>query len=295
MKFLNVLAAGVVVGGIGLAVGTNVHASEVDGQWQARSVEQIKSAINGQSEYTIVWGDTLSGISQATNLTMDKLASLNGIGNYNLIFAGNKMVFAGNTVTVQDANGLVTDQQTVSPSDKINPTQPAGQSVDQSNETNGSQVQTPPVSTGNGAESQNPDSSVTQQPATPAQPSTPGDNTSGNSGSNTGNNEGNTGGNEGNAGGNTGDNTGGNEGNNGGNTGGNEGNNGGEVTPPQPVEKYTVWYIAAGEENSSHNIAKGTNVFDTEAEATAFIDNYADGLLGQGIASSSYGVSSWQQ
>lgn len=62
---------------------------------------------------------------------MDKLASLNGIGDYNLIFAGNKLLFEGNVVTVQDKNGVVTDQQRVTEADKVVPNQPIGESVGQ--------------------------------------------------------------------------------------------------------------------------------------------------------------------
>lgn len=63
---------------------------------------------------------------------------------------------------------------------------------------------------------------------------------------------------------------------------------------PQPVAKYTVWYNVANSANASHNIKKGTKIFNTEAEATKWIDSYADGLLAQGITSNSYGVSSWE-
>ena len=120
----------VLLSSVFLIGGQNIQASETDGKWEPRSIEQIKKDVAGKSEYTIIWGDTLSGISQATNLTMEKLASLNGIGDYNLIYAGNKMTFEGNRVTVQDSSGEITDKQKIRESDKVVPNQPAGQSVE---------------------------------------------------------------------------------------------------------------------------------------------------------------------
>lgn len=64
---------------------------------------------------------------------------------------------------------------------------------------------------------------------------------------------------------------------------------------PQPVMKYTVWYNAANSANAKHNLKKGDKVFNTESEATNWINNYADNLLAQNVSSNSYGVSSWQQ
>ena len=61
----------------------------------------------------------------------------------------------------------------------------------------------------------------------------------------------------------------------------------------EPQIKYTVWFTAYEGDDASKNIVRGNQLFDTEAEATAFIDNYADQLLMQGIAGS-YGVMSWE-
>ena len=62
--------------------------------WVARTPEQIKADITG-NEYTIVWGDTLSAISKATNITIERLAQWNNIYNIDLIYAGNKLLFPG--------------------------------------------------------------------------------------------------------------------------------------------------------------------------------------------------------
>lgn len=249
------LSSGLLMGG------QAIQATEADGKWEPRSIEQIKKDVVGKSEYIIVWGDTLSGISQATNLTMEKLASLNGIGDYNLIYAGNKMIFEGNSVTVQDSSGVVTDRQTIQESDKVVPNQPAGKSVPQTeqasvvdNSTNigdgqadltGSTQPTSPTTSETPANPTNPttpeEPSIPVQPETPTQPEMP-------------------------------------------------------EQPEQPVEpqiKYTVWFTVYEGEDASKNIVRGSQLFDTEAEATAFVDNYADQLLMQGIAGS-YGVMSWE-
>lgn len=127
MKALKVLAIGVVVGGISLAVGTQAHAEA----WTPRTVDQIKADIaktNGK-EYTIVWGDTLSGISQATNITVQKLVDMNQIANVDLIYAGNKLVFEGSVVSVENAKGDTVAQTVIQPEDKVDPKKTVGQPV----------------------------------------------------------------------------------------------------------------------------------------------------------------------
>ncbi|MBE9855091.1 LysM peptidoglycan-binding domain-containing protein [Enterococcus faecalis] len=125
MKILKVLAIGVTVGGIALAMNSE-KANAAD--WTPRSAEQIKAEING-NEYTIVWGDTLSAISQATNITVQKLADMNKIANVDLIYAGNKLVFDGNVATVQNSNGETVAQSVIQPQDKVDSTKPVGQPV----------------------------------------------------------------------------------------------------------------------------------------------------------------------
>lgn len=283
------LFSSVVLGGMLLVNTGDAHASEVDGQWQARTVEQIKADVNGKKEYTIVWGDTLGMISQATNLTMDKLASLNGIGDYNLIYAGNKMIFDGNVVTVKDANGIVTDKQPIKESDKVVPNQPAGESVVQGGTTanNGVQGATQATNNGGNAGAVN-NGGATQTPQTPAQPETPVNPTTPSTPESPSVTDPTT-----------------------------------PVEPENPVDpstptdpstpptdptepstptdptepevpqvQYTVWFTEI-DGNSGVNIERGTKFFATEEEATAFIDNYADQMLAQGITGS-YGVMSWE-
>ena len=73
-----------------------VQASEEDGVWEARTVEQVKADIASlakDSNYVIKWGDTLSVISEATGISMDALAQMNQITNVNLIYAHNELGF----------------------------------------------------------------------------------------------------------------------------------------------------------------------------------------------------------
>ncbi|MBO1116990.1 LysM peptidoglycan-binding domain-containing protein [Enterococcus hirae] len=131
MKILKVLAIGITVGGVALATAhEKVNAEE----WTPRTVEQIKADMNG-NEYTIVWGDTLSAISQATNISVQKLADMNKIANVDLIYAGNKLVFDGNTATVQNSNGETIAQSVIENEDKVVENQPV-QDTTSNNTTN---------------------------------------------------------------------------------------------------------------------------------------------------------------
>lgn len=87
-----------------------VQASEEDGVWEARTVEQVKADITSlakDSKYVIKWGDTLSVISEATGISMDALAQMNQITNINLIYAHNELGFT-------QPNSTTTGNQTVS-------------------------------------------------------------------------------------------------------------------------------------------------------------------------------------
>ena len=271
-KFSKLVLSAALLGS--LAVGAlHVSGSSVEAaEWTPRTVEQIKKDLEGKNEYTIVFGDTLSTISEAWGKNIDDLARLNNISDKNVIFAGNKLYAENGMIQAKDNIGNVI-AQTPDTTYKAAPT------------TNNQAVApTAPATT----QAQPAYVAPAEQPAaTPSQngeqttPTTP------------------------NGGGET--TTPDNSNNNGGGTTTPGGNNGGGTTnptptptpdpdptpTPEPVAKFTVWYTAASAENASHNIAKGSQVFDTEAEATAFIDSYADGLLAQGIASSTYGVSSW--
>ncbi|EPF4330300.1 LysM peptidoglycan-binding domain-containing protein [Enterococcus hirae] len=305
MKILRVLAIGATIGGVALAT---AHEKVDAAEWTPRTVQQISADIaktNGK-EYTIVWGDTLSGISQATNISVQKLADINKIANVDLIYAGNKLIFSGNVATVQNNKGETVVQSVIQPQDKVDSTKPVGQPA-----------------TSQGTTSNNTTNSATQNTTTPSTDNTvtgntqTGDQTAGNTGTttpstpgnngdttqtpaqpsqpdNNGNQNGSTGGNNG-GGQKTPSNPGNNEGNQGGSTGGNTG--GSTTNPDGPVKmKYTVWAeFPNAEDNAKYGIKEGQYFFDTEEEATAWIDKYTTDLaVNQGISSNSYGVVSWE-
>lgn len=127
-KMFASLVVGAALGVVFVTGGTDAHASEADGVWTPRTVEQIKADINKakDNQYTIVWGDTLSGISQATNITVQKLADINKIANVDLIYAGNTLVFDGNVVTAKNDKGETVAQTVVQPQDKNDANKPVG-------------------------------------------------------------------------------------------------------------------------------------------------------------------------
>lgn len=276
------LAVGVAVVGVGVASTLTVNAAE----WKARTVDQIKAdiaKINGK-EYTIVWGDTLSGISQATNITVDALAQRNSIENVDLIFAGNKLIFDGNVVTVQNNKGETVAQTVIKPEEKVDPNKNIGEAVD-SDKTTGSSSSTNQGSNNGGTTTS----------------STAGDNTSNSSTnttdstSNSGNsNTGNTGGSTGNTGGsNTGDssNTGNSSSNTGeSNTGGSSSNTGdtstggsngstGETTEPSTPEEPTI---------VSGYVGNSGKVFGSAVEANTWANGQIDSGKAEDEGNSGY-------
>ncbi|EMF0421233.1 LysM peptidoglycan-binding domain-containing protein [Enterococcus hirae] len=266
MKLMKVLAIGATIGGVALAT---AHEKVDAAQWTPRTVEQIKADMKG-NEYTIVWGDTLSGISQATNISVQKLADMNKIANVDLIYAGNKLVFDGNVATVQNNQGETVAQSVIKPQDKVDSTKPVGQPVQDTtsnNTTNSATQNTTTPST---------DNTVTGNTQTGGQ-------TTGNTGTPTPSTPENNGGatqtptqpdNNGNQTGSTGGNTGGgqttpsNPGNNDGNQGGSTGGNGGTTTPEQPNKPQEPTIV-------SGYIGNSGRVFDTGLEA----NNWADEQL----------------
>ena len=97
-----IVATGVFL--IGLAsIQTTVQASEEDGIWVARTVEQVKADIQKEDnffKYEIKWGDTLSVISEATNIPVDVLKEMNRISDRNLFLPHNELLYTeGESVT----------------------------------------------------------------------------------------------------------------------------------------------------------------------------------------------------
>lgn len=224
---LKVLAIGITVGGMALAIHTEkAEAAE----WSPRSAEQIKADISG-NKYTIVWGDTLSAISEATNITVEKLAQWNSISNVDLIFAGNTISWDGNVATMENAQGDTISQAVIqeTPADRVDPTKPIGGGTGSNTSNNGNNgsgntnnTTNPPSNNDNGAGNGN--GTVT--------PPAGGDNGSGDNGTTTPP----TGGDNGSGGGGTdvtppgGDN---------GTGGGDNGSGGGETDPEEELYRVT--------------------------------------------------------
>lgn len=78
-----------------------VHAQNLESQalhyWTRRSVGEVADSINDalatSGEYVIQWGDTLSAIAQAIDLSVEEVAVVNQINNPDLIIAGNILTF----------------------------------------------------------------------------------------------------------------------------------------------------------------------------------------------------------
>ena len=74
--------------------------------WTARTADQIKAYIQNLesgSKYTFQWGDTLSAIAVATDVSVNALVDVNSIGNADMIIAGNAIVLSADhkIVTVE--------------------------------------------------------------------------------------------------------------------------------------------------------------------------------------------------
>lgn len=275
MKLLRVLAIGATIGGVALAT---AHEKVDAAEWTPRTVEAIKADVSkSNGNYTIVEGDHLWGISQATNITVQKLADMNKIANVDLIYAGNKLVFDGNVASVQNSVGETVAQSVIRPQDKVDSTKPVGQPVQGTTSNN----------------TTNSNNSATQNTTTPSTDNTvtgntqTGGQTTGNTGTTTPSTPENNGGttqtptqpsqpdNNGNQNGSTGGNTGGgqttpsNPGNNEGNQGG---STGGTTTPEQPEKPQEPQEptIVSG------YIGNSGKVFDTALEANTWADEQMD-------------------
>lgn len=100
-----ILAGSVMIGSVAIAEADNASGSPEEQaditNWIANTPEQISNNmamqhintnnLNG-TRYIIQWGDTLSGISAATGISVAKLCYDNNIQNANLIFAGDVLI-----------------------------------------------------------------------------------------------------------------------------------------------------------------------------------------------------------
>ena len=90
-----IVATGVILLGLGFLAPT-VSASEQDGVWVARTVAEVKADIQKEGDlfkYVIKWGDTLSVISEASNIPVDVLQEMNQTSGKNLFLPHNELYF----------------------------------------------------------------------------------------------------------------------------------------------------------------------------------------------------------
>lgn len=91
------LKAGLTLSAAGLMFLTNDTEASANTNWVPRTVLEIEEDINDAKadydedetlEYTFQWGDTLWGVSQATDISVDKLVKVNDIDNRSMIHVG---------------------------------------------------------------------------------------------------------------------------------------------------------------------------------------------------------------
>jgi len=90
-----IVATGVILLGLGFLAPT-VSANEQDGVWIARTVAEVKADIQKEGDlfkYVIKWGDTLSVISEASNIPVDVLQEMNQASGKNLFLPHNELYF----------------------------------------------------------------------------------------------------------------------------------------------------------------------------------------------------------
>lgn len=98
MKFTlkKTMLATIAVAFLGIS-GMTTSTAKAD-EWVARTTEEVKDEIvhndEGVQEYTVKYGDTLSVIAEAMDVSLDALIRVNDIQNANLIYAGTTIKFS---------------------------------------------------------------------------------------------------------------------------------------------------------------------------------------------------------
>ena len=78
----------------------DTHAS-----WRAKTVDDVKSVLlTAGKEYTVQSGDTLSTIASATDLSVDEIASANGVSDVNTIHVGDTLKLDASATTATNTN-----------------------------------------------------------------------------------------------------------------------------------------------------------------------------------------------
>lgn len=84
-------------------------------EWKQRTVDQVQESIKeeeGNSTYTIQYGDTLGVISKAVGIEMTSIAKLNGIEDVDVISTGNQLTFKKDEATGEVEEIVVEDTAT---------------------------------------------------------------------------------------------------------------------------------------------------------------------------------------
>lgn len=99
-----------------ILLGSFVLTGEVSAnEWKQRTVDQVQEAIKeeeGNSTYTIQYGDTLGVISKAVGVEMTHIAKLNGIEDVDVISTGNQLTFKKDEATGEVEEIVVEDTAT---------------------------------------------------------------------------------------------------------------------------------------------------------------------------------------
>lgn len=105
-----------------LANQSEVNANEYTStNWEPRTVSEIEAQIAEQKDnqdhgkevvkYSFIWGDTLWGVSEATDISVDKLVQVNDIDNRSLIHVGSTIYLSKDSSVISVQNG---DEEVVS-------------------------------------------------------------------------------------------------------------------------------------------------------------------------------------
>lgn len=112
--------------------------------WEPRTVSEIREEIEEQKddqdsdsnslEYTFQWGDTLWGISEATDFSVDKLVQVNDIDNRSLIHVGTTIYLSDDSsvITVKNEEEIVSYDVTT---DEVTETETPDEVVEAQEET----------------------------------------------------------------------------------------------------------------------------------------------------------------
>ena len=90
--------------------------------WTARTVQEVKQDIKQNekgSKYIFQWGDTLSTIANATNISINALTDVNNISNADFIMSGNSIYLSKDNKTVTVGEGTSVKSYDVSKDEAV--------------------------------------------------------------------------------------------------------------------------------------------------------------------------------